>query len=137
MNIYVFDESGRCTSRAKFASSEDAEKYIKLNSFQLFKLSHDDKHIDTVYFDGENIVDIPAAPNAFSIFDYSTLSWKTTNTALIVSERTRLLAASDWTQMPDVDIPTKAEWAIYRQSLRDLTQQAGFPTDIVWPTPPQ
>lgn len=31
----------------------------------------------------------------------------------------------------------QAEWATYRQALRDIPQQAGFPTDITWPTKPE
>ena len=39
------------------------------------------------------------------------------------------LAISDWTQMPDADLDadTKAAWATYRQELRDLPSQEGFP----------
>lgn len=51
--------------------------------------------------------------------------------------RNKLLIESDWTQMPDVSIATKAAWATYRQELRDITTQAGYPTEITWPTPPQ
>jgi hypothetical protein len=44
----------------------------------------------------------------------------------------------DWTQLPDVVMTEekKIEWNTYRQSLRDITLQEGFPWDIVWPTPP-
>lgn len=31
----------------------------------------------------------------------------------------------------------QAEWAAYRQALLDIPQQAGFPTDITWPTKPE
>ena len=48
--------------------------------------------------------------------------------------RAQLLAASDWTQLPDVDKP---EWREYRQQLRDLTKQDGFPDRVVWPKPPE
>jgi len=30
----------------------------------------------------------------------------------------------------------QAAWATYRQDLRDVPQQAGFPTTVVWPTKP-
>ena len=45
----------------------------------------------------------------------------------IKSQRNALLVASDWTQLPDVPESIKAEWATYRQALRDFPQQAGFP----------
>lgn len=51
-------------------------------------------------------------------------------------ERNQLLTESDWTQMPDAPVDQDA-WATYRQALRDIPQQAGFPTDITWPTKPE
>lgn len=52
--------------------------------------------------------------------------------------RQKLLTASDWTQLADVPLTTeqKASWAVYRQSLRDITEQTGFPSEVVWPTAP-
>ena len=50
--------------------------------------------------------------------------------------RDRLLRDSDWTQVPDAPVDQQA-WAEYRQALRDVPQQAGFPTDIDWPTKPE
>ena len=50
--------------------------------------------------------------------------------------RNDLLKDSDWTQIND-STADKAAWAIYRQALRDLPQQAGFPTTINWPVKPE
>ena len=52
------------------------------------------------------------------------------------AQRDQLLTDSDWTQMPDAPVD-QAAWATYRQALRDIPQQAGFPTDITWPTKPE
>jgi hypothetical protein len=52
------------------------------------------------------------------------------------SIRSELLQASDWTQLPDVPQALKDSWATYRQALRDITAQSGFPRNIVWPTQP-
>jgi hypothetical protein len=46
------------------------------------------------------------------------------------------LAASDWTQLPDVDLTNKWDWAVYRQQLRDMMQQHSDPKLIVFPTAP-
>lgn len=51
-------------------------------------------------------------------------------------ERSTLIAASDWTQLPDVPLATKSAWGTYRQSLRDITLQTGYPQSVIWPTPP-
>ena len=52
------------------------------------------------------------------------------------SRRNVLLIESDWTQLPDTPANTVA-WAEYRQSLRNVTDQSGFPFEIIWPNPPQ
>jgi len=51
------------------------------------------------------------------------------------TQRDALLSQSDWTQVPDAPVDQTA-WAEYRQALRDLPQQAGFPTEITWPQIP-
>lgn len=53
----------------------------------------------------------------------------------IRAQRNQLLVGSDWTQIADVPVD-KAAWATYRQALRDIPSQAGFPWDVVWPTQP-
>ena len=49
--------------------------------------------------------------------------------------RNKKLADSDWTQIADSPAD-KAAWATYRQSLRNVPSQAGFPWTIEWPTQP-
>ncbi len=46
--------------------------------------------------------------------------------------RNVLLLNSDWTQVADSPV-NKQAWALYRQALRDVTAQPGFPFNIVWP----
>jgi len=50
-------------------------------------------------------------------------------------QRNQLLSNCDWTQLPDAPVDTAA-WATYRQELRDVTAQAGFPWDVQWPVEP-
>ena len=61
---------------------------------------------------------------------------------LIRERRKQLLAGSDWTQSLDSPLSEskRAEWAAYRQALRDLPDEQGSVNsidDVVWPTPPQ
>lgn len=53
----------------------------------------------------------------------------------IREKRDELLSESDYTQMPDYDLINKHEWALYRQSLRNITNYPG-PGEVVWPTAP-
>ena len=52
------------------------------------------------------------------------------------NQRDIALAASDWTQMPDVSLADQASWATYRQALRDLPTTVADPANPVWPSPP-
>lgn len=54
---------------------------------------------------------------------------------VVRSQRNSLLAECDWTQLSDTQVDTAA-WATYRQALRDITEQAGFPWSILWPIQP-
>ena len=51
------------------------------------------------------------------------------------AERDAKLASSDWTQVADAAVD-KAAWATYRQALRDIPQQAGFPYNVIFPVTP-
>lgn len=54
----------------------------------------------------------------------------------IRDQRNLLLAQSDWTQASDAPVD-QAAWRTYRQALRDIPSQEGFPTNVVWPTKPE
>lgn len=51
------------------------------------------------------------------------------------NDRNEKLSQSDWTQVSDVPVD-QASWATYRQALRDIPEQEGFPENINWPTEP-
>lgn len=51
------------------------------------------------------------------------------------TDRNLRLQASDWTQVEDAPVD-KAAWATYRQELRDVSAQDGFPWSVTWPTKP-
>lgn len=57
----------------------------------------------------------------------------------IRAQRNLLLTQCDWTQLPDAPLTTeqKQEWAEYRQALRDVPEQAGFPENVAWPLVPE
>jgi hypothetical protein len=55
--------------------------------------------------------------------------------AEVRQQRNELLSDCDWTQLPDSPADHEA-WATYRQALRDVTAQEGFPWDVSWPTEP-
>ena len=50
------------------------------------------------------------------------------------ADRDARLAKTDWMGMSDVTM--SADWATYRQGLRDVPAQSGFPHTITWPSEP-
>jgi hypothetical protein len=58
---------------------------------------------------------------------------------VVKEKRNLLLLESDWTQIPNNPLTAQQQtnWATYRQQLRDITIQSGYPFNITWPTKPQ
>lgn len=93
------------------------------------------------YIQNNIAVNKPIKLNEYFVFNYDTKQWvdpRTNQTEWVVvrNKRERLLLASDWTQLPDVEITNKSAWATYRQALRNITTQSD-PFNITWPTPPE
>lgn len=59
-------------------------------------------------------------------------SWKSN---MVRRERNYKLMECDWTQLQDAPVNSQ-DWVGYRNALRDLPSQSGFPWDIIWPDKP-
>lgn len=57
------------------------------------------------------------------------------NAASVRAVRNQKLADTDWTQLADSSAPATV-WGTYRQALRDIPAQTGFPNSVTWPTEP-
>jgi len=93
------------------------------------------------FFSDGGLTKIPAKPGDYYEWHAATQSWVFNQEAFeasLIMRRGSLLITSDWTQLPDSPLTTeqREEWAIYRQALRDITDQPGYPLDITWPIAP-
>lgn len=61
---------------------------------------------------------------------------KTAKASEMRAQRDKLLTETDWTQLTDCPRTNQNAWRIYRQALRDVPQQTGFPETVTWPTKP-
>jgi hypothetical protein len=52
------------------------------------------------------------------------------------ADRNRRLSETDWTQGKDIPASISDPWADYRQQLREVPDQEGFPWDVIWPEQP-
>lgn len=95
----------------------------------------------TYYIENDTAIEIPPQPSQYSTFDFSTKQWVLTPDlaiADVLTARNKLLFSTDWTQIPNNPLTSEmqAEWATYRQELRDIPQQSGYPYNVVWPVAP-
>jgi hypothetical protein len=96
----------------------------------------------TQYIQNGKVVDMPPKPSGACYFDYAAKQWildYPIQESLVKSQRDELLYKSDWTQIPNNPLTPEVqnEWAVYRQELRDVPSQSGYPFNVIWPTPPQ
>jgi hypothetical protein len=105
-----------------------------------------DNPIDVInyYVENNQAVLFPDKPNNGNYwdFDYSNKVWIGNSqiaSTQITDKRQILLQQSDWTQLPNGPLTAEQQqaWAVYRQELRDITSQSGYPFNVIWPTPPQ
>jgi hypothetical protein len=56
----------------------------------------------------------------------------------VKADRDRMIASTDWivTKSLETGVPVPEAWRDFRQALRDIPSQAGFPFEVVWPTKP-
>ena len=96
-------------------------------------------HTTQVNVSTGEIIQIPYTTEEQAEYDAKKAAWDAgandRKAAEVRAERTAKLAATDWTQITD-STADKAAWATYRQALRDITAQAGFPWTITWPDAP-
>lgn len=121
----IYDAAGRVlqwqdTNKFSYAEPQDGVSVIKVTSEQWANQS------SLKWVRNGKLTDIAPA-------DEMTETEKLADVAR--STRNRLLRSSDWTQVPDAPV-NQQDWATYRQALRDITMQDGFPENINWPIKP-
>ena len=93
------------------------------------------KHIlGPVFTDRPATEDVPAKTAAEQEAEYKAMK-DAEQAKSVRTSRGEKLKDSDWTQVADAPVD-KAAWATYRQALRDVTAQAGFPWTVEWPETP-
>jgi hypothetical protein len=121
-------------------------KLIDCNNIEQ-QLSDGELYIDGWFNDSEYYIEdnqaiqMPPKPDQYSVFNYTTKQWVENERMAIINvsdKRQKLLYSTDWTQIPNGPLTQQQQeaWAVYRQQLRDIPEQSGYPFNVVWPTPP-
>jgi hypothetical protein len=90
----------------------------------------------------------PPGPEPYYVFNRVTMlredprpaqSIQKTAERVARQKRQELLEDTDWITIRSYETnqPVPQDWLLYRQQLRDITNQAGWPVDIIWPTKPE
>lgn len=87
---------------------------------------------------GESTLDGLVGCLEFYGFDKGDLKSDAEYAAEARAKRNALIAETDYLAMPDYPLPEDKRQAViaYRQALRDVPEQAGFPRQIDWPVRP-
>jgi hypothetical protein len=136
--IYIYDPTTGKIAQKVDCPDDHAQHYERDGCALIVT----DQHVDisqTYIVDGD-FFQIHEKPSEFHVWDWRAHTWiqdRALAEKSVRAKRDRLLVASDWTQLPDVPLETKAAWAECRQDWRDITDQAGFPFSVIWRTAPQ
>lgn len=135
-DISTYDNLGKITSNLRLYEGADFDFYAQ---GQNYIIGYYDS--ESYYVLNNKPVKFPSQPeNTF--WDWNKKKWVQSADfakSEIEIKRKTLLQQSDWTQIPNnpLTVEQQQAWADYRQQLRDITSQSGYPFNVVWPTPPQ
>jgi hypothetical protein len=134
----VWDENNYCLARK--LTPEQAEQFgvskLKIVTPPAYDLATERREEGpAILVDGvwtQNYVIVP-------LTDEERAEVAASQSAQVRSDRNTRLTQTDWTQLDDtpLDNVAKSAWANYRQALRDVPDQAGFPFNVTWPTQPE
>ena len=140
MYYIIYDSFGKILSKIQYSTEIEAEDFIEITEEQFITLDISRAKLNLESFQFE---ELPEFDPLYQSYNYETGEVETNLEALefiIKSRRDRLLSESDWTDT--VSAQTRLgetlynAWQTYRQSLRDIPQQEGYPLNINWPAPP-
>jgi len=117
----------------------DNEPYEPVGDLDCIEID-ENSCISEYYFKNSQLTKRPKKPSEEYIWNCS--EW-VINELLIAaktkSARNALLQESDWTDTVTAQtrLTNWQQWQDYRQALRDIPQQAGYPLDVIWPEQPK
>lgn len=135
-DISTYDSTGKITSSLRLYDGADFDFYSQGQPYIIGFYSAKEYYVSN----GEAIK-FPDQPEN-TIWDWNLKQWVPSAGLAEVeidAKRKTLLQQSDWTQIPNNPLTAEKqeEWAVYRQQLRDITSQSGYPFNVVWPTQPE
>lgn len=133
LNTYISDPAGDIVLEGPQASGGTVYQYSMRQGVEQIEDKWYTKYVlGPVFID--QVVDGVTTTAAEQEAAYKTMK-DTEQATNVRNSRNQKLKDSDWTQIAD-STADKEAWATYRQALRDITNQEGFPWTITWPDAP-
>ena len=132
--IVVYDQNGKILRWGNTDPADESAGELQINGY-VSDINGEMVDMSTI---PPSIIQMPPQPSRAHSFDYAARQWVLDADEawkMVRQQRGALVLACDWTQLPDVGDAQRAEWAAYRQALRDITNQPD-PMSIQWPAPP-
>lgn len=140
MNYLIYDKTNGKPLRCLDIPEEVLSYQIQKNEDYLIG----DYDLLNCYVDVESktICELTNKPSDFHEFNYENKTWELDEQKLIneiLIKRQSELYKSDWTDTLSAQtrLTNWQQWQDYRQALRDIPQQAGYPLDVIWPEQPK
>lgn len=141
-NYVIYDTN---TNIIKFIETRNLDIPSLENGYSFIKIDGDLLSIDQYWIDNGELKIRPPQPS--NLYIWNGTDWIIDETLqynnqaeIIRSQRDELLLQSDWTDTSSAPTRLGADvynsWQVYRQQLRDIPEQNGFPLNVAWPTKP-
>lgn len=140
MEAIIYNQKGKILRNIS-APEEYLDDQVHSGEY-ILKGFYSDDSMQYIDIESKELINFPPKPNDYSVFDWDTKQWVDDVDILksnIDSKRIMLLQASDWTDTVSAQtrLSNYAEWQTYRQALRDIPSQSGYPFNVIWPEQPQ
>jgi hypothetical protein len=144
MMITIYNNVGKILLAVNTPNQDTIDKLVEeqttLGNFYLETYIEPDLY----YISNKIPVEIPLQPSSSHFFNYETKQWELNlevAAQIVKTIRNQKLQESDWTDTVSAQtrlgVTLYNSWQTYRQKLRDITLQAGYPLEVVFPDPPQ
>ena len=135
-NYLLFNESGEIIS---YMSCDEDDIDAQCKPYIEAYINKED--IVNYYIQDGELIKKPENPYVYGIFNYISKEWEfdTEKASIEIDiQRKQLLNETDWTDTVSAQtrLTNYSEWQVFRQALRDITQQPGYPENVIWPEPP-
>lgn len=144
----MVDTEGNPCGYIQTPDTEDREGVLDTNTGYTYREVDFEKDVSTTdslwYYDSSRETWAERQPKPSKFHEWISKIWTLNQEdfwAAVRADRNQRLRYSDWTQLEDTILTAsaKTEWAVYRQSLRDVPSNNSSATnldEINWPTPP-